>query len=156
MQHLTSCVSLINTGFSQNAVTDVGLICGSGATLTTVSQNGGTVTIQGAVTTATVGQSGGTLIIQDGSATTITALNGTVVLNSTGTVTTLSLFNAAIFNCDSDPRAKDVTNPINVYDRNVTIKDNNKTINSGTLTLALSSLDQVNVFHGGNTSAVYT
>jgi hypothetical protein len=152
----TATFPTINTGFANSAPSDVTLICGPGATLTTVNQNGGSVTVQSAVTTANVGIMGGTLIIQDGSATTVNALNGTVNVNTTGTVATINLFNSSTLNFDADPRSKTVTNPIAVNDVGVTVKDNQKTVNSGTLTLALSSLNSWNVQHGGNLSAVYT
>lgn len=153
----TATFPIIKTGYVTSApLNDVSLICGSGSTLTTVSQNGGSITLQCAVTTANLGLTGGTLTIQDGSATTITALNGTVIVNSNGTIATVNLYNSAILNCDQDPRAKDITNPINVYDPTVTVIDNQKSINSGTLSLATSKLASVNVQHGGNTTMEFT
>ncbi len=152
----TATFPTVKTGFASNPVSDVVLVLGAGVTLTNVRQNGGIVTVQSSSTLLSLGQSGGVLILQDAAATTITALNGTVILKTVSTVATINLYNAAILDCDQDPRAKDITNAIACFDRAVTIKDNMKSINSGTLTLSLSSLDQINVFHGGNLTMVLT
>lgn len=144
----------IDTGFSSNAASDVVLYCGTGATLTNLVQNGGNVTVQSALTLATLGISGGILTIQDGSAVTITALNGTVNLNTTGTIGTVNLYNTATLNCDSDPRPKSITNPINCFNSTVRPIDNQRSINGGTLSLAPQNLTSVAYQHGGDTSIV--
>lgn len=152
----TATMPSIKTAFKANAVNDVSLICGTGCTLTTVIQNGGSVILQANVTTYTINTAGGVLTVMDCVITTITALSGTIILKTTGTMPTINLYNNAVLDCDQDPRAKTVTNAINVFDEPVRIKDNQKTVNSGTLSLATSKLVRVNVEHGGNSTVVYT
>jgi len=155
-QGTTATFPIINTGYNNSPQTDVILNCGSGCTLTTITQNGGTATIGSNVTTISLGVAGGTLTLRDITATTVNALNGTVIMSTTGTIGTINLYGSATLDCSRDTRGKTVTNPIKVYSENVTINDPEKTVNSGTLSLATSSLVGVNVAHGGNTTIVFT
>jgi hypothetical protein len=59
-------------------------------------------------------------------------------------------------NFDADPRAKTVTNNINVYDSTVTINDNQKVVNSGTLSVNCNGVMSANINHGAITTQVLT
>lgn len=147
---------VIKTGYIANPLQDVSLIVGSGATLTTVTKNGGNARISSNVTTVTQDVLGGTLTIADAATvTTLNAYGGTVAISSTGTIGTINAYGQAIIDADQDPRARTITNPINVYSTGVTVKDNQKAINSGTLSLATSGLASVNVQHGGNSGMTF-
>lgn len=156
-QGTTATFPTIKTSYVTNAVVDVSLQCGPGATLTNVIKNGGTAVLRCSATTITQDSAGGNLTIGDSAAvTTLNVFNGIAALNSTGTVGTVNLYNLAFLDADQDPRAKTITNPINVHDSGVTIRDNQKSINSGTLSLTTNGVESVNVQHGGNISIVFT
>ena len=155
-QGQTATFPTIKTGYVSQPLSDVTLTIGLGVTLTTVTKNGGNVTSRVGATTINQDVSGGTLTLTDSAAVTIlNVFAGTVNLNSIGTMATINLYGSATLNCDGDPRAKSVTNAINVYSTAVTVIDSAKTINAGVLTLAPSGLTGVNVQHGANTSIVY-
>lgn len=149
--------STVGTGYMTTPASDVTLTVGLGATLTTINKNGGRAYLRVGATTITQQPDGGTLTLTDSAAvTTLNVMAGTVNFQSVGTVGTINLYNKATLDCSGDPRAKTVTNPINVYDSAVTVIDPQKTINSGVLSLATSDLVTVNVNHGGNSSIVFT
>ena len=151
----TATFPTVNIGTALSTGNDAAVVFGSGATLTTLTKNSGAVEVNGNVTTLTQGAAGGSLTISAGAVTTLTAYGGTVFILTTGAITTMNLYGSAIIDCDSDPRGKTVTNPINVYSVAVTIKDNQKTVNSGTLSLTTGGLASVNVQHGANTAITY-
>lgn len=147
----------ITTSYAKQAATDVTLFCGPGTTLGTVTKNGGIATIDANATTITQGTAGGTVNLLD--AITVTSLNvlaGTCNLNTSGTIGTITLDNQAILNCDGDPRGKTVTNPISVQNSGVSIVDSTKTVNSGTLSIALNGNGNCIVNHGAGTTLVMT
>ena len=88
--------------------------------------------------------------------TTVNCYAGTINVNTTGAIGTVHLYAKSILNVDGDPRAKTITNPIEVYSKDVTINDNQQSINSGTLTLATNGCTTVNVNHGANATMVFT
>ncbi len=133
------------------------LTIGLGATLTTVTKNGGSVTSRVGATTINQDVLGGTLTLTDAAAvTTLNVYGGTAVISTTGTIATVNLYNSATLDANQDPRARTITNAINVYSSAVTIKDDQKAINSGTLSLNTNGATNVNVNHGGNATIVYT
>ena len=147
----------IKTGYVSQPASDVTLTIGVGATLTTITKNGGSLTSRVGATTITHDVLGGTLTLTDAAAvTTLNVYGGTAVISTTGTIGTVNLYNAATLDADQDPRARTITNPINVYSSAVTVKDNQKAINSGTLSLNTNGALTVNVQHGGNTTMVFT
>ncbi|MEI8017333.1 MAG: hypothetical protein WCH39_03985 [Schlesneria sp.] len=155
-QGQTAIFPIIRTGYVSQPLSDVNLTIGLGATLTTLTKNGGNVTSRVGAVTINQDVSGGTLTLTDSAAvTTLNVFAGTVNLSTIGTVATINLYGSSTLSCDGDPRAKSVTNAINVYSTAVTVIDSAKTINGGVLTLAPSGLTSVNVQHGANTSIVY-
>lgn len=147
----------VNTGYATNANADVTMTLGAGCTLTTITKNGGSITVSANATTITQGVSGGSVTLTDAvTVTTINAYGGTVNLNSTGTIGTINLYGSATLTADGDPRGKTITNNINCFAPSVTVIDNAKSINGGTLSLNTEGTTTVNVQHGGNTTIVYT
>jgi hypothetical protein len=155
-QGTTAIFPVIKSNYVSQPLSDVTITVGLGATLTTVTKNGGVMTSRVGATTINQGAIGGTLTLTDSAAvTTLNVYGGTVNYGTTGTIATINLYNQATLNADVDPRSKTITNAIGVYSTGVTVIDSAKTINSGTLTLAPSGLASVNVNHGQNTSIVY-
>lgn len=87
----TATVATLNVGYDSTLATDSTVTVGSGVTLTTLNQTGGTVYLNCAATTVT--NSASTTLYTSGSGA-ITTLNayGTCYLNSTGTITTLNCY----------------------------------------------------------------
>lgn len=84
-------------------------VLGSGLTITTFSQNGGTNTLQCAATTV-IANSGVLTTEGSGAITTLTAnSDATVYPNSTGTITTLNLNSAATVDMTHSNRARTIT-----------------------------------------------
>jgi hypothetical protein len=156
-QGTTATFTAIKTGYATNALTDVNLICGPGSTLTTVTKNGGNLNSRASITTLTQRLSGGSVTLSDAAAvTTLNVQAGTCFLNTTGTVATVNLYGQAILNADADPRAKTITNSINAYSSGVTVIDNQQSINSGTLSIALNGNANCIVQHGSGSTLVMT
>jgi len=155
-QGQTATFSTIQSGYAAAALTDVLLMVGAGTTATTVSTNGGVITVSANCTTITQGLAGGSMTLTDAVAvTTLNAYGGTVNLNSTGTIGTLNLYGAAALNCDGDPRPKTISTT-NVNSSGVTITDNRKSVNSGTFSAASPGITGFTMNHGLNTTIAYT
>lgn len=107
----TATVPVIRISVAPNQAGDAVVICGSGATLTTINKAGGTLTLNGAATTIT--QTGGeTTINGTGAITTLTMRDsGRVTYNTSGTLTTLYIAGQADTEIDftKDMRSKTVT-----------------------------------------------
>jgi hypothetical protein len=147
----------INMSYATNPASDANLYCGPGATLTTISKNGGNLIVNSNATTITQNMAGGVTTIVDGAITTINALAGTLNYNSAGTLGTLVVANGATATFDGDPRAVSVTNSIQLYGAKSVIADNQKRINSSTLTVQLEQLASLNnIQHGINSLVVAT
>lgn len=117
---------LSTTSISSDSTSDVGW--GSNAetaTVATVRQESGTLTIGSAVTLTTVTKTGGTSHVHcagttlnhsgttylwSGAWTTITAAGGTIYDYSTSTYTTLTLNNNSVYDASRNPAAKTITN----------------------------------------------
>lgn len=99
----TATVATLLCSYLTNISSDVTLTVGSGVTLTTLTQSGGTCTLNCAATTVT--NSASTTLTTDGSGA-ITTLNvyGTVYANSTGTVGTTNLYGTLDLSRDRSSR----------------------------------------------------
>jgi hypothetical protein len=82
---------------------------GTGSTLTTIKQGGGTIVINSAATTIT--QDAGTITTQGSGAITTLSASGTANLNSTGTITTLNMRNGCLVDFKGNLTARTVTTP---------------------------------------------
>ena len=138
----------VQTSYTGNAPTDVNLYCGPGAVLTTITKNGGNLTINSNVANLTQGVAGGTVTIAAGGVATLIAENGTVNYSSVGVLGTATIAGQAVLTFDGDPRAKSVTSPIQVYGDRASVSDNAKTVNSGTLSVTTNQTTSINVSHG--------
>lgn len=152
----TATFPAIHTSYLTNALTDVSLVCGAGCTLTTVTKNGGNLTVNSAVTTLTQGVSGGKVTVAAGAITTLNVQNGTAVYNSTGTLATANLSGKAILDFNQDTRAKTVTNPIVAIGSDVSVLDDLKVVNSGVLSVNFSESTTFKVSHGDSNTCTFT
>jgi hypothetical protein len=84
------------------------VVCGPGVTLTTLVQDGGSVTLNAAVTTATLID--GTLTSFAGNVTTANIDGGTFFYEGTGTIGTLNVSAGGTADFTRDPRPRTVTN----------------------------------------------
>lgn len=118
-------VLVINQGFQDNPSGDVSLYLGSGCTLTTMAQTGGTVKMFCGATT--YGMTGGSVtVVGTGAFTTLTIDSGTFNCQSSGTITTLKVGGGGVYDRSEDQRAKTITN--STLEANSTFRDPNKTI----------------------------
>jgi hypothetical protein len=85
-------LATFDIGFEENQAGDVTVRCGDGLDIAdaTITQSGGTLTIETATGSGTITQSGGVLNVLAGAHAAIT-VNGTLYYNGTGTLTTLSV-----------------------------------------------------------------
>ena len=156
-QGQTATMPLIRTAYTAQPLSDVNLTIGSGAVLTTLTKNGGRLTSRAGATTINQELLGGTLTLSDAAAvTTLNVFGGTAVISTTGTIDTINLYSNAVLDVDQDPRPRTVTNAINVHSKDVSIRDNQKVINSGTLSLNTHGAVSVHVEHGANTTMLFT
>ena len=127
----TATLPTLRLGFESAQNADVDMEIGSGATLTTITKNGGSLILNSGATTIT--QTSGTLVINgSGAYTTITlSRGGSCVYNSSGTITTLNVIGTMssdepIIDFSRDLRSKTVTTT-NRYGTS-TIRDTNKVV----------------------------
>lgn len=80
---------------------------GSGGTLTTINQNGGTAVVNAAFTT--LNQQGGTMRTEGTGAITTVNAAGTFIGNSTGTITTLNVKDGGVADFSKNPAGRTVT-----------------------------------------------
>lgn len=153
----TAVLNTLNTGYLSNASGDVKGVVGPGATITTVTKNGGSLNLRAGATTVSQDVSGGSLNISDSAAvTTLNVYSGTCSLKTIGTIGTINAYGQAIVDFSKDTRAKTVTNPINVFDSRVQIIDPAKTVNSGTLSINGEGIASCNFNHGGISTLIVT
>lgn len=101
---------------------------GEGVTLTTLEMNGFDVTVNNGMTTAN--QFGGNLTVEAGAVTTLNCRGGTAVYNSIGTLGTALVADTGFLDFSQDPRAKTVTNPVELYGPNSRIADPESTVSN--------------------------
>jgi hypothetical protein len=105
----TATVLTLNVGYIDNVTGDADVYCGSGVTLTTVVKSGGNLVLNSNLTTLT--QDAGTTTIQGAAtATTINLRGGTLYDRSTGTYTTLTILGDGIYDHRGSLSAKTITN----------------------------------------------
>lgn len=109
----TATVATITTTYESTLASDVALTVGTGVTLTTLNQGGGTATLKCAATTVTNG-SGCTLTTEGTGAITTLNVSGTCYLNSTGTITTLNIRKGGIVDFRRNRTARTITT-LNIF-----------------------------------------
>jgi len=112
----TASVNNLNIGYVSNVAGDVQLTVGAGATLTTVTQNGGNVTLYGGMTTLLVA-AGACTVYGTGAVSNLTVnQSGSVAWNSTGTIGGNPIVaDKGVLDFSKDQQAKTVTNPIQKF-----------------------------------------
>lgn len=100
----------VKIGYYSNQNGDSSVICGSGVTLTTVTQTGGKLDFRSNVTTFT--QNGGQATIGGAAAITTITIGGTVYDGSSGTFTTASIRSSGVYDHRRSLVAKTITNAI--------------------------------------------
>lgn len=109
-----STVGTLRAGSIDSESSDVSLYCGAGLTLTTLQQDGGSVAVNGAVTT--VSKSAGTLTVDgSGAVATLANLGGVCRYRSTGTLGTPTVGPGAVLDFSDDNRPKTVTNAVQLH-----------------------------------------
>jgi hypothetical protein len=103
----TATVATLNVGYRTNQAGDVTATIGSGTTLTTVNQSGGTLETNSAITTANL--RGGTWSHMAGAVTTANLDGGSCRYRATATLTT-AVVGVAELDFRQDPRSRTVTN----------------------------------------------
>lgn len=143
-------------GYVTNQATDARLVIGLGTTWTTGTKNGGYLENNASGTTLTQNQNGGVTTNLTGAFTTINVNGGVFNQNATGTAGTINVRNEGLLDFDGDTRAKTVTNPITVTGKQARVRDNQKAVNSGVLTLTLTDALLSQVEHGTSNGVVAT
>jgi hypothetical protein len=112
----TASVNNLNVGYVSNVAGDVQLTVGAGATLTTVTQNGGNVTLYGGMTTL-LAAAGTCTVYGTGAVSNLTVnQSGSVTWNSTGTIGGNPIVaDKGALDFSKDQQAKTVTNPIQKF-----------------------------------------
>jgi hypothetical protein len=146
-----STLVTINIGYQSSQQTDVTLTLGSGCTLTTINQDGGSLTVNSNVTTLT--QRGGNLIVYGTAAiTTLDIESGNCRWQSSGTLGTVTLGSSGgggSLDFSRDPRTRTVTNL--TLNSGTTLLDPNKTVTfTNPLYLQRCGLDQVKLDLGAD------
>lgn len=120
----SATVATLRVGYITSQESDSKVTCGSGTTLTTISQTGGELSINSNVTTVTV--NGGKFSTNAGTVTTLTIDSGTAYYRSSGTLTNLIVGDGGTFDCRQDMQSRTVTNTsvfkgARIYDPNGTV-----------------------------------
>ncbi len=112
----------MSVGFVTDQDSDVTLYCGPGATLGAFVQNGGQVETWSAISPLTM--RGGRHVHNGGGITSPAVYGGQLVYNTTATLAgTPKVGEAGHLDFSADPRAKAITNPIEVYGPNAKVSD---------------------------------
>lgn len=124
----TSQYSTVYIGYVDNEAGDAQVYLGDDATIATITKNGGSLTMDCGATTIT--NRAGQLTCRQGGVTTLTTTGtGSTIWTSTSTLATASVLQQGSLDFGRDPRAKTVTNPIDVYDSGV-VRDPNNVVGS--------------------------
>lgn len=125
----TATIATMRIGYVDNKAGDSQFRLGSGVTLTTVTMAGGVGTIGCAATTIT--QDDGTLTIEGtGGVTTLIVNAGSCFYNTTGTLATGTVSGTGILDFSQDLRSKTVTNPIERFGNLSKVRDPHKVTGS--------------------------
>lgn len=118
----------LRLGLVANKESDANVYCGSGVTLATVTKDGGVLETNSAITTLVNNE--GETKHQAGAMTNLTATGGILRYNSTSALGTPIISGSFLLDFDQDPRAKTVTNPIDVYGDKARVRDTYKVVAS--------------------------
>jgi len=128
---------------------------GSGCTLTTINNDGGTLEINSALTTLTH-KAGNTTIIGSGAITTLSCQGGNIVHAGTGTITTLTVASGASFSLGDAGAAIVITNSIQVYKGSVFLDRSFRQDSGNAFVLNQCRLNEVAIDLGPNRTITVT
>lgn len=117
--------------------------CGTGVTFSaaaTVDMNGRTLELNSGV--ATLNVQGGSAVVEAGAITTMAVSGGAVTYNSTGTLGTVTLSQSGRLDFSEDPRAKTITNPVEMHGPSCFLNDPEQTVASLVVDLNLGATAQ--------------
>jgi hypothetical protein len=147
----SATVATLNLGSESNPSSDAVVWCGAGCTLTTINQNGGVLTVNGAV--------GGTWTITKGDAYvrlsgTLTAVKmqfgaGTLFHDSSGTITALTIGKDCVFDASRSKVAFTITN-CTMYGGAKLLDPNKRITFSNPITLTECGFEDVTIQRGKN------
>lgn len=103
----SATVATLSVGYRSNQASDSSVKCGGNATLTTVNQSGGFLTI--ASNAATITMTAGELTITAGAFTTINIRGGKVIYKSTGTASSVTVGKGGELDFTQDMRGRTIT-----------------------------------------------
>lgn len=103
----TATVATLRVGFVANKAGDATVYCGTGVTLTTINQEGGTLTTNSAVTTLNV--TDGKATHMAGAMTTLNLYSGTCYYRSSSTLAAANVGDTATLDFSQDMRARTVS-----------------------------------------------
>lgn len=109
----TATLPALRVGFRDNPRGDATVRSYSGVTLTTITQSGGSLQIDGAVTT--VNQTGGELIVLNGNVTTLNVDGGECRYRGAGTIATARVGSKALLDFTQNLRSRTITNQVPMY-----------------------------------------
>lgn len=109
----TATLATLRVGYQANQAGDSSVECGESLTLTTLDITGGSTTTRAAITT--INQNGGSLTHLEGAVTTLNLDEGDCYYRSDGTLTTANVGSGGTIDFRRDMRARTVTN-CNLYD----------------------------------------
>lgn len=110
----TMTLTTLDVGYMTNRSSDATVQCGSGLTLTTLTQSGGVIEILNDVVTVAL-SNGEFTIGEDATCTTLNIYGGTCFYQSTGTCGTANVYSGAVLDFQRDARARTITQ-LNVYE----------------------------------------
>lgn len=127
----TSSLGTLRESYIKTQDSDSFVVLGAGVTMPTVLKYAGALECNCAITTAFTQYGGDTDFNGTGAMTGLSVLGGVLNFKSSGTLGGNPIVgNGGILNFDGDPRAKTVTNPIDVYGDESEVVDTNKVVGS--------------------------
>ncbi len=111
----TASVGTIKMGYVNNRGSDAKLRAGPGATLATITKNGGQLEINSSTTAGSLTQRAGRTTIGAGPHTLINIEDGTLYYNSTGAATTINVNGGGLLDYRQNSRAGDAPTAVNLY-----------------------------------------
>lgn len=153
----TAQFTTIDTSYIGNPASDVRFVGGTGLTAATVNKIGGLAEFNANVTTLThFPGSAGTTTFWAGTPATANIDGGTLIYNSTAAPggTAWRVSGNGFIDFDQDPRAKTLSNPIDMHGENSRIRDTKKVVASFVVDLNFSARLQ-NIERGSNNRVTF-
>lgn len=148
----TSTVATLRVGYIDNQAGDATVRCGTGLTLTTLEQTGGTVLLQAGLTTIT--KSGGDLTLTAGNVTTVTNREGVMRYNGNGTLTTVNLHDGATLDLTQGQGTCTITT-LNLYAGATFLSPKGRFGSAPTIRLNGCTIDEVTIVCGDDFNIVH-